>query len=228
MCHNPTRVSAAPTKAPKPLNPKAEKFFPPKANSYSPNNGGIKFPHQMCVPKFPAPAAHLMHGYPFPAPALCFYNPYQYYQPSSLETYYGADFVPEPGYGRKMGQNGYKLVPNKMGGLKGGKRGFGNGKMSRRFVPPRSRFSNLKKWQNSTEEQRIRGKVCGLQWRPKKANSDDGLGVVGLGSSSSPPTPPPCHSDDDGTKCKKTSVMIRNIPNQYRCFFYKWFCIFLV
>lgn len=85
-------------------------------------------------------------------------------------------------------------------------------KNSRRFLPPRFRRSLSLEYQGRKQTFR---KV----WKPRKSKSDDGVtsaGGSGVVSLSPHPPPSPPSPKEDSPFCNYTTVMIRNIPNQYR------------
>ncbi|CAK9171715.1 unnamed protein product [Ilex paraguariensis] len=179
--------------------------------------------------------SHILHppiqpavGFPLPLPVV-FYG-------SSPQTFPGLDFYPEVSYNihniqlpqqfcrshaqkthrypdgvdrgvEVNGSSGEKVMETAKAGekIEGLRSCFGREKRDVKFVPLRSRV--------------IRGhsmefgeKIRRLEWQPRKTKFDQG-GVGGT-VPSFPPSPTPSPADD--SNCENTTVMIKNIPNQFR------------
>ncbi|XP_027150347.1 protein terminal ear1-like [Coffea eugenioides] len=200
------------------LNPFAESWMP---NAPKPSKTPIMFPHEVtcqpspCFGTFQRPLLQ-------PQPPLAIYGECYYFY-GFCSYYYTLRFQPQPIPTTVLppGMLSCALDEKDIEEKRDSRVSCGeNGKdwkVTGGVVPrPRPRMRKSR----SLENQGTSKKTLKQVWKPRKAKSDDGVGggdaVVCTSSSSSPSPPPTAPVKEDSAFCSYTTVMIKNIPNQYR------------
>ncbi|CAK9135520.1 unnamed protein product [Ilex paraguariensis] len=227
-------MASAPS--PKPLNPNASPWCPPLLRKKSPQSSSAQppppqpsrslvqdqnlflLPHEFCPPSQPQPPVSppMTAGVEFSEPAQAFiYTPTAFPIRHSQYNIYINPLLPchlPLAYPSELGDFGFAgnggceervMGTEKVGKNREGLRSSYDGweRSDERFVASRCVRERIV---NRHEYGR---KICRGVWKPRKIKSDDGVAVGG--------TPLPSPSDDLSVY-DKTTVMIKNIPNQLR------------